>query len=692
MEGIIAGIVRRKYVVITIFMLLVIASIALLPFIKVNYDLAQYLPEKASTRQAIAVLEEEFGYPGMADVMVEGVSLQQAVAAKELLQDIDGVKEVVWLDDFVDLSLPLSFVPKELADSYYRDQCALFQVEFAENDYSLATGAALEQIRAVLGDRVSIAGPAENSRHMRGVLASEIFKIILVVLPICLAILVVSSRSWFEPVLYLAVIGVSITINMGTNAFFASVSFITHALAAVLQLAISMDYSLFLSHRFTEERERGLDVVQAAVTATKNSLSSISASSMTTVAGFLSLLFMQYKIGTDIGLVLAKGIAISFFSVILLLPVLLVLSYKLLDRTRRRPLVPPFAKLGSLIVRYRYLLIIAAALIIVPSFLAQQNNSFLYGDTSGSSAAGGVTRERQQIEELFGTSNPVMLLVPRDNWAALVQAVGELEQLPTVSQVSSIVTVADPMVPHQMLPDRVQENFMSAQHSRIIVNLNMTDESPELFAAVEDIEAIAQRHFPGQWLAAGAATSIADIRATVEKDNMLVSLSSILAVGLIILLTFRSASIPVLLVAVIQTSIWINMGVPYFAGTKLVFIGYLVVKALQLGATIDYAILMTNRYLDFRQTKLPAEAATSALQTAGSSVLVSALILSVAGFAEGLLSQIDSISAIGLLLGRGAALSGLLVLVLLPALLVVCDKLIYRTSLKRKFFQEGVEI
>ena len=337
-------------------------------------------------------------------------------------------------------------------------------------------------------------------------------------------------------------------------------------------------------------------------------------------------------------------------------------------------------------LKSRWVIIGVVLVLSVPCFLAQNNNAFLYGDSSGSSAQGEVAVAKQKVEDTFGISNPVILLVPNDSVAKETQLANELEGLDAVGSVQALATMADPAIPRDMVPKAVQDMFVSEDYSRMIVSLNIDGESNATFAAVEEIQAAAQRYYPDQWLAAGTSTSVLDIKDTVSQDIMVVNLFSILAVGLIILLIQRSVSIPVILVFVIEASIWINMSVPYFSGSKLLFIGYLVVSSLQLGATIDYAILLTTRYTEFRRLQPPREAAVSAIKTAGPSVVISVLILATAGFSYGLLSQIGSISEIGTLLGRGAALSGVLVLTLLPVLLTLLDPVIRVTTLGTKEF------
>ena len=686
MDRILHFILHHRILIGCIFLVMVAASLVMIPMVQVNYDLSEYLPEESTTKQAITVLEEQFSYPGTASVMVEDVSLQEAAAIKKSIEGVENVSAVLWLDSVADLNQPLEFIDQAYLDAYYKDGAALFTVEFSEGSYSLNTGAALEEIRTVTDKPMYITGAAEENRNMNGVMSQEIATIVMVVIPLCILILILASSTWIEPFILLFVIGVSIVINMGTNLFFGEVSFITHGMAAILQLAMSMDYSLFLMHRYLEERKKTDRVYDAVVTATKASVSSIAASSLTTVAGFLALVFMQYSIGADLGLVLAKGIVISFFSVIILTPIIIVTFHKAIEKSAHRQLMPQFGKLGRGVLKSRWVIIGVVLVLSVPCFLAQNNNAFLYGDSSGSSAQGEVAVAKQKVEDTFGISNPVILLVPNDSVAKETQLANELEGLDAVGSVQALATMADPAIPRDMVPKAVQDMFVSEDYSRMIVSLNIDGESNATFAAVEEIQAAAQRYYPDQWLAAGTSTSVLDIKDTVSQDIMVVNLFSILAVGLIILLIQRSVSIPVILVFVIEASIWINMSVPYFSGSKLLFIGYLVVSSLQLGATIGYALLLTTRYTGFRRLQPPREAAVSAIKTAGPSVVISVLILATAGFSYGLLSQIGSISEIGTLLGRGAALSGVLVLTLLPVLLTLLDPVIRVTTLGTKEF------
>ncbi len=672
MEKFTRSLLRHRKAVIALYAVLFLFSALLLRAVSVNYNLASYLPDSSYTKRGIEQMEESFGYGGQVRVMAENVSVAEALEVKAALEAIDGVGSVLWLDDAADIHQPVEMLSKTTVEPFYKDGAALFQVTFSENDYALSTGEAIEAIRALPYENLAVSGAAEEARAMRALLSSEITTIMLVVVPFCVLLLLLFSNAWIEPVIYLVVLFVAIVLNMGTNIFFSSISFITHAMASVLQLAIALDYSLFLFHRYLEERDAGNTPLESVVHATVKSLNSILASALTTVAGFLALVLMQYSIGRDIGLVLAKGICISLVTVLTLMPALLLALDKVIQKTRHRRWVPSFGRLGRGAMKLRYVLIIVLAVLIVPTFLASGQNQFLYGDSSG--VQGDAASDRARIEARFGISNPVVLLVPTGDPAREAALAEALEIQPAVTGVQSLATLADPALPKALLPDSIVSKFQSETHARIIVSLSITREGPALTQATGAILDAAEAYYPGQWLAVGQPTSLFDIRSSVEGDSLRVQLLSILLVAVIVAVAFKSVTIPVLLVLLIQLAIWINMSVPYFMGTPLVYIGYLIISSLQLGATIDYAILLTNRYVEERRMLAPREAAVSALSHAGPSVLLSTLILSGAGFAEALLSRVSRISEIGLLLGRGALLSGLLVLVCLPPLLALLDK------------------
>lgn len=673
----------RKQILIA-FSLIIPISLFLSFMVNINYDLGKYLPEDMDTRISIDIMESQFGLSGLAQVMVENINIPQAIKLKERIKEVDGVKRVVWLDDYLDPLQPEECMDKAILEDFYNHGSALFRIEFEEDDYSVRTSDALDEIRAIVGEEAAMGGPAVSKKNLNLTTGREVMTIMLIAIPIFFIILLLSTSSWLEPVLFLAIMGVSVVINMGTNIFFNEISFMTYMTAAILQLAISMDYSIFLLHRFAEERNRAIDNIQAMKNAIARSFSPIAASCLTTVAGFIALMFMRYKIGLDMGSVLAKGIILSMLCVVLLLPALALLLNPLLEATRHPSFIPSFKGFGRIIIKQRFLITGLLLLLAVPSFFAQSSNSFLYGEESVSNAEGTMAAaEQQRITDKFGIYNPLILMIPSGDVAKENLFTGKLEALEHIKSVQGLSTLADPAIPREMLPQDTRDYFQSDEYTRIVVEIDAPSESPEAFEAVNGIKCLAAEYYDSYYIV-GSSSSIMDIKEVVETDYTIVNLVSITIISLIILFTFKSLTLPLILVFVIETSIWINMSIPYFMGTQLAFIGYMIISAVQLGATIDYAILMCSRYMENRLSMDKRTAAVRAVSDSTGSILTSAGILCGAGLTVGLVSTVRGISELGILIGRGAAISSMLVMIVLPQLLVIFDSIIMRTTLLPK--------
>jgi len=685
-------IVKRRKFILIVFGIITFLSLFLIPAVQVNYNMSEYLPEDMPTLRAMKVLDKEFGLNGSAQIMVTGVSIPQAKEIKDKISLVEGVKSVTWLDDLADIRKPIEILDQEVVTGFYKEETALYQVLFVEGDYSLRVGKALDEIQSIAGENVAIRGSAVAAKAVRETTSKEIITIVAFVLPIFLLILLLSTSSWFESLLFIAVIGISVIINMGTNFIFGKISFMTQMSAAVLQFAIAMDYSIFLLHRFAEERATGAGVEDAMRRALYKSFSSISASSLTTIAGFVALMFMRYRIGLDMGLVLAKGILLSLICVLLVLPAMAIMSDKLIERTRHRSFLPTFKKFGHTVVKMRYIIVALLLLIIIPAYRGQSSNHFLYGESSIALSEGSqLADDEVQINKTFGSYNPIVLLVPTGNIAKEAAVANKLEVLDFITSVQTIVTIADSAIARDMLPQKVVDQFQTANYTRMIITLNTEVESEAAFQAIDQLTELIKSYYGDDFILVGASASVKDIKTVVEVDFTIVNLISILAVAVILLFTFRSFLLPGILILVIEASIWINMSIPYFMNSSLNFIGYMIVSAIQLGGTIDYAILLTDRYMDNRRSMEKKEAAAKAVSDAGRSILTSAGILCSAGFILGEVSSIAGISELGTLIGRGALLSSLMVFILLPQLLVIFDKAIQRTTLKEanlmKLFQ-----
>lgn len=684
------GILKHKWLIISFFTVVLALCVLMIPSVHVNYDLLDYLPPDSASTVALDKMQETFGDTddGGLRVMVPVSSIPEALEYKERITSVEGVRSVTWLDDTADLTQPLSFVDQDKLEVRYKDGYALFTVKFYGDETGSHTAKSMEDIRAVVGDDSAMAGGAVNNTAAKQSTGAELKTIMSILIPVVLVIMFIATSSWIEPVLFLIVIGISILINMGTNALLGSISFVTQTAAAVLQLAVSMDYSIFLLHSFGDYRSQGMEPGTAMKAAMKAAFPSIIASGLTTIFGFAALLLMRFLIGADMGLVLAKGVTFSLLSVVFLLPVLALLMHKLIEKTHHRSFIPRMNKLGRLVLRVGIPVIVLVALIAVPMFLAQSRNDFFYGTAAVSSNKDSqIGKEQDAISNVFGEANQMYLLVPEGDFIKERALADDIDAIPYVREVSGYVTLIGPEIPTESVPQDKLSQLISNGYSRMAIDVDAYSESEEAFGVVQSIRDTAHSYYNDDYYLTGGSVNVYDMKQVVTADNPVVTLAAIIAIGLVLLFTFRSISVPLILLLVIETSIWINLSVPYFAGTPLVYIGYIIISAIQLGATVDYAILYTSHYMERRKLLPKKEAAIEAAGETFGSILTSASILISAGIIVSLISTQMVISQLGELIWRGAALSLGMVMLLLPNLLILCDKVIEKTTLKTKFLR-----
>lgn len=740
MKKISAFIVKIRYFLLAFWVVATAVSIFLIPRVKIEYDTTVYLPENTRVKQSLRVMEEEFGLTGQASVMIEDVDPVKVFVYKDKINSMPYIMEVIWIDNFIERDVIQNI--QDLFDEYdpngnfrfgaipglnafYKDRTALLQVVFTENDHSLNVGNSIELIREYLGTinkPFALSGTAINAYQMRETTKSEVFKTALYVAPIILIILIIFTKSWLEPLVFLASVLVSVIVNMGTNIMFPSVSFLTNATASLLQLAISMDYSIFLLHAYQKEKEAGLEQKEAMATAMKKSFSSINSSMITTVAGFAAIMFMRYTIGMDLSRVMIKGILLSLIVTFTFMPSLIIATDNLLKKTQHKPFFPKIGKLTKFITKTRYVIPALLLMTVVPSYIAQTKNHFVYGD--GAMAVrhdSGEMSEADRIEQKFGRNNMIVVLVPIDedgNYKAQEKAMirqlnSELDKAnedyrPTIQSYLTLTDIEtyisnyndlppavksfleeyfDPTMIEDMISENFKKQFISENYSRVIISINTETESPRAEKAVNIIETVVARQpFADEAHIIGVSPSVKEIKEVVEKDYVFVNLLSIVLVFVVLLVNFKSAILPFILLFVIELGIFINMAIPYITGMPLIFIGFMIVSSVQLGATIDYAILFTQFYVNARKTLVKRDAIKYALDHGGHSILTSSLILTTAGYVLKFASSVTGVSAIGELIGRGAALSGVLVIFLLPMLLYIFDKAIAKTTMQSKFY------
>lgn len=642
-----------------------------------------YLPDNAPSTTAIDVMEEEFSDDvGDTRIMISDVSIQEALHYKQEIEQVDGVSSVMWLDDVMDLQTPIEMADDETVEAYYKNDNALFTIDVEDGMEIEAT----EAIYEIIGEDNALTGEAVDTAVAQEATGSETLNAALILIPIIIIILILSTTSWIEPVFFLTAIGVSVLINMGTNIFIGEISFISQAVAPILQLAVSLDYAIFLLHSFNDHRKRIDDPKVAMKKAMQRSFTAITASAATTFFGFMALTFMNFEIGADLGLNLVKGILLSFLSVMIFLPALTVRFYSLIDKTSHKQLVPNKFNIGKHLLKLRIPIIVIIAIIIFPAYLAQSETNFLYGmGEHPSNSRAGI--DAAKVEQEFGKYTPMVLLVPKGDFVREDRLASELENIPEIQSVISYTKTVGITIPEQFLGEDEQEQFFSDNYSRLILNTEMEAESEKAFTLVEDVRKISEKYYGDEYHATGENITLYDMKEIVEKDNTLVNLLTVITIALVLLVSFRSISYPIILLLTIQTSVWINLSVPYFSNEPLVYIGYLIISIVQLAATVDYAILFSEDFTNNRK-KMPAlQAAAKTINEKIFSIAVPASILSSVGFILSMTSSDPIISSIGLLLGRGTLLAFTLVVLFLPGLLVLFDKILEKTTWKPNYYR-----
>ena len=649
-------------------------------FVGVNYDLSKYLPDFAPTKQALDVMEEEFGYPGMARVMVKDVSLQEARTIRKRIAEVEGVELIVGSDLATNVYAGGAFLGNSLSDQFYKDGSAMFQIIFQEGDANESTHEAIRQIYDIVGkDRGCFAGSAVSSKERQESISREITVAIAMAVVIIWLILTLTTTSWFEPFLFILVMAVAIILNMGSNLMFGRISFFTFSTAAILQLAVSMDYSIFLLHTYTAFKNTGLDTKEAMEKAIGEACSSIMASGATTIVGFLVIALMKFKIGKDVGFVLTKGIICSLLTVMLLMPTLILRFDRRIEKTAHRPLLPSFDGLGKVMYRIRIPVLAAALTCAVPCYFGQSMNYFYYGDDAlGSGPGTRVYEDSREIESVFGKANVVIAMVPNGSVVKERELTKKLGEQEFIDYALSMAGTLPQGIPEIFLPGNVTKQLRTDKYARILISMKTVEESEYSFACSRRLTELVKSYYPEDSYVIGMTPTTIDIRDILTEDYSRVSIISLLGVAVVVMITFRSVMVPILVIIPIEVAIYLNMTLPYVFGESMVYIGYIIVSCLQLGATIDYSILMTNNYMEMRETMDSRESAVAAISKSALSVITSGSILTVVGYLLYFTSTIQAISQVGRLVGRGALLSMVLVLSLLPALLAGFDKPIRR--------------
>lgn len=689
-DRLISFIVRRRNYIEKFFILMVVISAVLSLMVRVNYDLTKYLPSWAPTKQGIDVMEAQFGYPGTARVMIKDVTIYEAKLYKEKIAKIKGIDSVSWADTATDIYTSQAFLQAADIEDYYKDNCAVYDVLFKEGDSDPDSYAAIDEIREMFGDKCSISGPTVENKTVSVNMAREMPRILTVGVLFIICILTLTTNSWFEPVLFMITMGTAVIINTGTNIIFGTISFISSNAAALLQIAVAMDYSIFLLHTFTAEKEKGIGIEQAMENALRIAMTSIVSSAFTTVIGFLALALMQFSIGYDIGMVLAKGILCSMLTVLLLMPALILRWQGIIEKLQHKPFIPPLDKFAKRVFGSRFIVAALVIVLIVPCYVAQGMTHYMYGTSVVGCAEGTPTwQQKKEIDDVFGQSNMIVVVVPNKGNVIEKQLADELEDQPYIRNVTALSTALPQGIPENFLPKSLTEKLHTESFSRMLVNVRSDTETELAFTYDDQIKAIVNRYYPENAYFIGKTPVAKDIKGIILKDNKEVNMISILGVALVVFMAFGSLAITLVVLVPIEVAIYVNMALPYLYNEKLAFLGYLMVSSMQLGATVDYSILLTSNYLAMRKEEPDKkQAAIKTISKSTLSIMTSGMVLTIVGYGLNFMSSVPTVVDLGHLIGRGGLFSMVFVLTLLPLLLTLFDGTIQRGRARTQRLKE----
>lgn len=673
-------IVNQKKTIIVFYIVLLLLSLIGTQLVNINYDLSSYLPKELNSIEGKNILDMDFGIKGTANILIKNSNLNQVSKSVEELSQVEGVKDVVWLGSADDILKPTDFIENQAKEQFLNSDTNLIQVFFQDTDNSEKTMNSISKIKEILGEEDLIGGPASVSYDMKSIVDKEIIYYSIVAFIIISIILFLSLESFIEPILFFATIGVAVAINLGTNAFFSKVSYMTHSVAGILQLAVSMDYSIFLLHRYMDEKINYSEKSKAMSVAIRETFLSISSSSLTTVGGFLALVWMRYGIGKDMGLVLAKGVLFSLITVITLLPVLILLFDKQIEKYRHKVVFPNFQKLGPFVIKRRYIFLVISLIITIPAFLAQDSVEYYYSNEKTLPEDADSVVANKEIDDIFNNKNQLAIIVPRDGKLKELNLLNDLKKLDGVKEVVGLYSMVDITLPESFLPNEIKDNFLSESYSMINVMLDTPLEGDDAQASINNIEEVLKKSYD-KYYVTGESAVYKDLQEVTSKDFTKVTIISIAIISMIIFIAFRSITIPIILVFIIQLGIWINLSIPYFLDNQLNFISFIIIGAIQLGATVDYAILYTQRFRDNLHLVDKKQAAVKTLKDTGPSILTSALILFTGTLSISFITSIKNTSELTMLIGRGALISLVLVLGVLPSMLIVFNRVISYTTI-----------
>lgn len=668
--------------------ILILSIILLIPAVwgyvntRINYDVLTYLPEDIETMQGQEIMTNDFGIGAFSMLMVDGMEDKEIVKLKEKVEKVDGVENVLWYDSLADISVPQSVLPSKLYDEYNTEDGTMMAVFFKDGTSSDETMKAITEIRKITGEQCFLSGMSAIVEDTKELAEKETPLYVLIAVALSALVLAITMESIFVPVLFLLSIGIAIVYNLGTNVFFGEISYITKALAAVLQLGVTMDYSIFLMHSYQEQQVRyNGDKERAMAHAISQTFSSVIGSSVTTVAGFIALCFMSFTLGKDIGIVMAKGVIFGVLVCVTVLPSMILCCDKLIEKTKHKPLLPDIGRISDKVTKRYVIYVVAFVILLFPAIYGNNHTGVYYNlDESLPKDLPSVIANTK-LKEDYNMNTTHMILVDSSVAGSDVKKMSqEIEKVDGVKWVLGLDNLVGSGVPADMLPESVTGMLKNDKYQLLMVNSTYKVATDKVNKQIEQIDKILDKYDKGAMLV-GEGPLTKDLINITDTDFKRVSAVSIGIVFVIILLLFKSVTIPVILVGVIEFAIFVNMGIPFYTGTKLPFVASIVIGTIQLGATVDYAILMTTRYQRERSRGAGKfDAITTAHKFSAQSIIVSALSFFAATIGVGLYSNIDMISSLCILMARGALISMVVVVLILPSLFMVFDKIIVKTS------------
>ena len=678
------GVVKCRIPILILAVLLLIPAVFGYANTRVNYDMLTYLPEDMETVVGQDQLMEDFGKGAFSFLIVEDMQEKDVAALKTKIQAVDHVESVLWYDSVADLSIPMELLPEKVYKAFNTDNATMLAIFFDSSTSADVTMDAIREIRSIAGKQCFVSGMSALVTDLKDLCEKEEPIYVAIAVLMALAAMLLLLDSWLVPLVFLASIGIMILLNLGSNYFLGEISYITKALSAVLQLAVTMDYSIFLWHSYNEQRRQTEDRNEAMARAIHATFTSVRGSSITTVAGFIALCFMSFTMGRDLGIVMAKGVILGVLGSVTVLPAMILLLDKPLQKTRHRSLIPDMKKPAAWIVRVFPVFLIVFALLVPPAWYGyQKTNDEVYYDMGQCLPQDmEFVIANSKLREDFDVASTHMVLVDAKLPAKDVRAMTkEMEQVAGVKYVLNLESVVGSAVPEEILPESVTSILKSDRWELMLINSEYRVASDDVNGQIDELNTILKKYDPSGMLI-GEAPCMKDMIETTDHDFQVVNLISILAIFVIIALVEKSLTLPVILIAVIEAAIFVNLGLLHYLGQSLPFIAPICISTIQLGATVDYAILMTTRYKQERIGGADRRGAVkTALASSIPSIIVSGMGLFAATFGVALYSDIDIVGSMCMLLARGAIISVFMVIFALPALLLLCDRIVCATTL-----------